>query len=55
MFATSLDFISEIRLPRLETAWSWDDWALGYCSEFAELGFTLLVLGPLHVQCEWNV
>ena len=36
-------------------AWSWEEWAWGYCSEFAELGFSALVLGPLHVQFEWKV
>ena len=36
-------------------AWSWDDRALGYCSEFADLGMSALVLGPLHIQFDWSI
>ena len=36
-------------------AWSWDDWAWGYCTEFADLGMTALVLGPLHIQFDWAI
>lgn len=36
-------------------AWSWADQAWGYCREFEELGMTALVLGPVHIQFEWDV
>lgn len=38
---------------RVEVAWCWESWAFGLCTEFAELGFAALVIGPCHIQFEW--
>jgi hypothetical protein len=40
---------------RVEFGWSWSDMAFGYCRTFEELGMTALVLGPLHIQFEWEI
>ena len=34
----------------LAFATSWEECGLGYCTEFADLGMTALVIGPIHMQ-----
>lgn len=47
--------MADAPLYRVSFAWAWNDQAFGLCTEFATLGFAALVLGPIHIQFEWDV
>ena len=44
-----------LKRARVEVGWDWSNRAFGYCREFEELGMTALVIGPLHVQFDWDI
>lgn len=51
-----LDYVRELlKKSRIEFGWDWSARAWGYCREFEELGMTSLVLGPLHIQFDWDI
>lgn len=40
---------------RVAFAWCWEEWGWGLCTDLAELGFAALVIGPLHIQFDWDI
>lgn len=35
--------------------WNWHEWAIGWCSEWIDLGMAGLVLGPMQLMFEWSI
>ena len=51
-----LEYVRDLlRKSRIAFAWDWSARAWGYCREFESLGMTALVLGPMHVQFDWDI
>lgn len=54
--ASRLTYVRDLLTKaRVNVGWDWSARAFGYCREFEELGMTALVIGPVHIQFDWDV
>lgn len=42
-------------VPRVSIELDFENQAWGWCGEFRDLGFVALILGPLHIQFDWDI